>query len=737
MRNFVTKIFLSLIFLCVPVGTWAQSSIPTDSIQSLIEKAQNLQETYNYEQALEIAKTALTYAKYKDDSKSQGLIYKIIAYNFEANQEYDKAVKNYDKAKTYASLSKSKELESYLFTRIANIYVKSDSTRSRGIRYYDKAIDIAENIGEDQLKIEPLLNTGETYIHRKEFKTAYPFLSRARKIINKTDLNQYKAKVNRLLAEYFLNIRRYPKAQKYVKEAINFANKDDLYAELADAYKIDSDIKYAQKKYKLAFKSQDRHHKNIQKSNEEKRLEELQKLTVRYEVEKMKEDLKDAEEEVVEKEIQVTRSQLIIILGTILVAITLIFLISSYRNNLQKKKLNNDLIEKNKELKIAKDAAEQVSTLKSQFISTVSHELRTPLYGVIGLTSLLMENPIEKKKKEYLDSLKFSGDYLLALINDVLQLSKIETKEVTLEETSFGLRTLIEGIVNSLHSKSKHNNNIVHIEIDQEADTTLLGDSVRISQILMNLIGNALKFTRNGNIRVIVNKLDFKDREFKLRFMIKDDGIGIPKEKQATIFDNFTQAKNIDEQYQGTGLGLSIVKKLIELHNSEIFIESEENEGATFYFDLYLKKAVKKQKETTREEEDQEIMTGIGTSKFNILIVDDNKINQIVTQNILKKKGYTCSAASNGQDAIDLVKEQTYDLILMDVNMPGMTGLEATQVIRTFNDEVPVIALTAVEEGEIRDEAIGSGMNDVIIKPYDTQQFFQTIIKNITMAISK
>lgn len=264
-----------------------------------------------------------------------------------------------------------------------------------------------------------------------------------------------------------------------------------------------------------------------------------------------------------------------------------------------------------------------------------------------------MENPDKKKTNEYLESLKFSGDYLLALINDVLQLSKIETNEVKLEKVSFDIRTLIEGIVNSLHTKQKSNNNTVHIEIDKKINTTLLGDSVRLSQILINLIGNALKFTKDGNIWVNVKCIDNKEDNYILRFIVRDDGIGIPKNKQQTIFDNFAQVKNENQEYEGTGLGLAIVKKLIHLHNSEIHIKSKENQGSEFYFDLYYEKAVKEQEISLKTGEN----LSIGTSNFYVLIVDDNKINQIVTQNILKKKGYTCNIANNGMDAIEMLKK--------------------------------------------------------------------------------
>ncbi|WP_025743086.1 tetratricopeptide repeat-containing hybrid sensor histidine kinase/response regulator [Aquimarina pacifica] len=679
-------------------------------------------------------------AQYNNDDKSRGYIYSIIAKNYEINDDYDKAESNYKRALTHARSSKSQILETDLYNNLARIYTKHNITRIKGVEHYIKSYEFALKLNDTSRMIRPLLNLGEYYIKRNDFDSSYEYLRPARRLINEKSSSIVKTKLNGLLGRYFLSVRRYDKSEEYIDKAISYAqhetknkeNNDEqistYYEELASAFETKSELYRKQKDYKNAYNYQKKQHENVLKSKDFKKLTELQRANIKYEVDVIGEKIKKAESEKKESESEVLKWRISIILGIILILISLAFLISSYRNNIQKKRLNNDLIDKNKELISAKETAEQVSTLKSQFISTVSHELRTPLYGVIGLTSLLMENPDQKKKTEYLESLKFSGDYLLALINDVLQLSKIETNEVKLEKVSFDIRTLIEGIVNSLRTKQKSNNNSVHINIDQNIDTTLLGDSVRLSQILINLIGNALKFTKNGNIWVNVYCVEHNEDSYVLRFVIKDDGIGIPKSKQDTIFDNFAQVKNDNQEYEGTGLGLAIVKKLIHLHDSEIQISSEEGKGSKFHFDLTYEKAVKQKEQSFQTGES----LSIGTSNFNVLIVDDNKINQIVTQNILKKKGYTCNIASNGMDAIEMVKSEKFDLILMDINMPEMNGLEATKVIRTFNSNIPIIALTAVEEGEVRNQALSVGMNDVIIKPYDTQQFFQSIMRNIS-----
>ena len=718
-------------FILYSLTSYAQEphSISKDSINILIAKAEKLKEEYNYTESLEYAHIALTHAKLQDDPINQAHIYNIIGYNYQTNGELKKAVSNYEKALTYSRLSDKKRLQIESYNTLANIYAQRDTSFAKAIKYYDESFKLAIELRDTFEMIIPTLNTAELYMNSGQYDLAHNYLLKANKYIRSKGNDNAKSKINNLLARYFLYNEEPEKASYHIKRAIQYASNDNIYSELSAAYKTSADYNLLKKKYKTAYSDLEKHYKYLNKVSDDNRLRELDIANVKYKVEEYKRNLKQAEIEVIKRNSELFTWRITIILGSILILITLAFLLSMYRNNIFRRKVNNDLLEKNQELRVAKDAAEQVSELKSQFISTVSHELRTPLYGVIGLTTLLMEKPEENKRGEYLESLKFSGDYLLALINDVLQLSKIETKEVSLEKVSFNLRSLIDGIISALHSKQRYNNNQVHVHIHPEIAQTLIGDSIRISQILMNLIGNALKFTKNGNIWIEVQYLSYQDNKYNLRFVIKDDGIGIPKEKQNTIFENFAQAQSINEEYQGTGLGLAIVKKLIHLHGSQIHLESESGKGSTFYFDLVLDKA-----KTQIVKDKSGIELQVGTTKFNVLVVDDNKINQIVTKNILKKSGHSCEVVGNGLDAIDIVKKNTFDLILMDINMPGMSGLDATKIIRTFNEHIPIIALTAVEEGEVKDQVLEAGMNDLIVKPYDTQQFFQSIIKNVERA---
>ena len=423
-----------------------------------------------------------------------------------------------------------------------------------------------------------------------------------------------------------------------------------------------------------------------------------------------------------------------VIYGALLVLFLGVLLIVIYRNDKSKKRLTRMLKTRNENLEEAKEEAEKLSRLKSQFVSTVSHELRTPLYGVVGLTSLLLEdNTLSAQENQYLKSLKFSGDYLLNLINDILSLSKIESNKITLEKRPFNIRELVEDVINSFQYQLDQRNNKIHLYIDKKIPPFLRGDEVPLSQILINLIGNAVKFTTKGNIWVFLKLRSINHDVTAINFIIKDDGPGIPKEKHDEIFENFSQLDRDKDEYQGTGLGLSIVKKLIDLLNGEIKLISDEGEGATFSFNLKFD-AVKESNLTIEKKRNEHSLSiahkDFGKS-YKVLIVEDNKINQIVTKNILLRENFECEVVDNGISAIEYVKNGKFDLVLMDLNMPLMSGIEASIKIREFDKEIPIVALTAIEIEDVREDIKRAEIDDIINKPFDKNEFYKVILRNI------
>ncbi|WP_226294010.1 response regulator [Aquimarina algicola] len=392
------------------------------------------------------------------------------------------------------------------------------------------------------------------------------------------------------------------------------------------------------------------------------------------------------------------------------------------------KKHCDSLLKENKQLVEAKIEAEKLTNIKSQFISTVSHELRTPLYGVVGISTLLLEDTdIADKHKKLLNSLKFSGDYLLDLINKVLKISKIESNNEKITKTPTNLAKLSQNLLFSFEYQAKNKKNKLALEIPDELPDVLNIDSLKISEVLINLIGNSSKFTENGTIWLRIKILSISKDSVTIRYEVEDDGVGIPEDKKEFVFEKFSQIGREANKSEGTGLGLSIVKNLLEMMDSEIHLDSKEGRGTRFYFDLEL--------EIIDEKEEKEIhpnTSNINTIYRRILVAEDNKINQIVTKNLLNIIGYDCTIVENGFNAIQMVQKEDFDLILMDLNMPYLNGTEATKRIREFDQEIPIIALTASELSEIREECLSIGMNDVINKPLDKNDLKNIISKHLS-----
>lgn len=422
------------------------------------------------------------------------------------------------------------------------------------------------------------------------------------------------------------------------------------------------------------------------------------------------------------------RSELTAILTSAFLIIISLLAVTLYRNNQIKLKTNDLLQTKNKELQIARDGAVQAMEAKTNFLSTVSHELRTPLYAVTGLTHLLLEEDPEEHQKEHLEALKFSGDYLLNFINDILHINKIDANKLEPLNMEFNLNKVIHEVINSLSQSAKSNNTKLILDYDADIPSHLLSDPLKLSQIFMNLIGNSIKFTKNGEVKVTVSLKNKVEDDVTIYFEVSDNGIGISKEKQLSIFEGFEQGSiQINREYGGTGLGLTIVKSLLGLFNSKIELESTLGEGSSFSFEIEMTSL-----DDRPEDQSFEIVPRDYAFKdLHLLIVEDNKINQVITKKMLAKKDMTSDIANNGLEAITLAKENFYDAILMDIHMPGISGEEATIEIRKFNQNTPIIALTAISLDDSLESFYAAGCNDVVTKPFKPEVFYQKIGENI------
>lgn len=410
------------------------------------------------------------------------------------------------------------------------------------------------------------------------------------------------------------------------------------------------------------------------------------------------------------------------IIGLFVIVIVVLFVLVYvlYTNNKHKRKSFLRLQNINYELEKAKEKAEESTQLKSQFVSTITHELRTPLYGVIGISDILASEYPEIKSSKYLESLKFSAQYLLSLVNDVLQIHKISEKKIILEKSSFRLQDKLEAIKNSFYTQCLKTKNKIEIDLDKNIPETVIGDRLRFSQILMNLISNSLKFTTEGKVIVRAKMLDEDKKLVKIQFEVVDTGIGIAPENQEKIFEEFVQIERREEDYQGTGLGLPIVKKLVALFGGDIQLRSELGKGTAVVFDLTFE----------IDESQPSINNFVGSKKgerISVLLAEDNKINQMVSEKILKSFGYKVMIVNDGCEAIQACKHNLFDIILMDLNMPKYDGYKTTTEIRNLNITIPIIALTAFDRSEIYELCIQVGMNDVIMKPFEKQQLYNII----------
>ena len=610
---------------------------------------------------------------------------------------------------------------------MGNVFTANDATIEEGFKFYDKAIKISSRLEDAESSATPLLNKGWTHLYLGEYDEAYPYLLEVKKLSEEINDKFLDAQLASLFGMYYSGKERYEEAKKHFEESIKIAEKDSLLIEATTAYDAYAEVLFKNGEFEEAYNALDKYIIFDAELYEKEKLEQMEAAQARFETKQYRENLEIARREQHYKDKVIEKSQQITTIMVISLIVLLLFIFLLIGISRSRKKLIRKLKENNQELLRSKEEAERLSMLKSRFFSTVSHELRTPLYGVVGLTSLLLEDNKNKKLEEDLKSLKFSADYLLALINDVLQMNKMESKLVQLENTPFNIKDLMRGIIKSFEFSRHQNKNSIELEIDENIPKKLIGDSVRLSQIIMNLVGNAVKFTERGKVWIKASCKTCNDGKCLIYFEVGDTGMGIPESKQQEIFEEFSQLKANNYNYQGTGLGLPIVKNLLHLFGSEIQLESREGEGSIFSFEILFEKG--------EVEEDFSEAEGANISEENALkkalIVDDNRINQVVTKRILEKRDFECDVASDGYEAIEKLKNEAFGLVLMDVNMPGMSGMETTQKIREFNQEVPVIALTAVEIQEMREEILASGMNDIIVKPYDIPTFFNTIFRNI------
>lgn len=720
-------IFVFLACFCSLIFAQQNSVEDTDlftlRLQKHINQAKLDSNHDRYFNAKDNLKKALEIAVKIDDKYNQGKIHtKIAKVQFLVGKEkqaiisLNKAIQLQRKNNDYSNLA--------ITYNIKGVIHSTKKEYKEALKYYSSSKNLFEQEGLEEYISEVTLNEAKIYIAQKDYKKAKSQLEKT--IIIAKEYNQERRLSSALIqiGKVYSAFNNPKMALSQTKKGLTIAQTHKILENVNEAYLTLSDIHVKNGNYKKSYNYIKRHI-HLSDSILNAKQENLTSGVSSYHINKYK----DAQNVQLKAQIdEVTAesafTRITTTLSIALITILSLLSLSLYRNNNIRLNTNTMLHIKNDELIVAKEKAELASKTKANFLSTVTHELRTPLYAVTGLTNMLLDEDPKEHQIPHLKSLKFSGDYLLTFINDILQINKIEANKVELDPEHFNLKNKIENVISALSNSANDQNTKLHFSYEDGLPESFIGDQLKISQILINLLGNAIKFTKDGDIWMRTYKTNVKDNMYNLRFEIEDNGIGITKEKQNQMFDSFSQGSvQINRKYGGTGLGLSIVKGLIQILKGKIYLKSELGKGSTFFFELPLEYDKEADKPKVEEVKKVSKMESLDLTNVKILVVEDNKINQMITKKILNKMNLYCDVVDNGEAAVEQVKEAAYDVVLMDIHMPGISGLEATKIIRTFDKDLIIFALTAVTLEDKMEEFGEAGFNDIISKPFKQEDF--------------
>jgi signal transduction histidine kinase/CheY-like chemotaxis protein len=705
----------------------AQSKSPEQvAITALIDSASVQYQSGKYVLSLQIAREALLKSLTLGDERLIAYSYNSIGviYNEFANSKH--ALEFYQKALVYAEKTDDLQLKNWIYGNLGSIYYYDFKDYHKGILFYKKSLAFAEKTDNKLQICYTKLNIAGLYLAIYKNENASIYLQDVKLLLDK--LNNFDVEMQYLenLGTYYFQTNKLELAEQNLVKAFKMASSENATFNIIDIC-LDLRLLYDKNKNfekKAFYNSKIKENQKI--IDKQKILSKLDDNTVQIELDINKIKLDKIELLYKQQIASVRNSQIIyglfvtIIIGLVVFAIVLF---CSYKNS----KIANKLLETaNQQLILLRNKAEENANLKAQFVSTISHELRTPLYGVIGIVDLFSEpNAVNDGYRDHLKSLKFSARYLLGLVNNILQVSKIDNRQMILENKTFNLRDELEVIKSSLQYLQDSNSNSFDICVANIVPQNIFGDSIKLSQILMNLCSNALKFTTNGNVTVFIDLTSRTDDKLILLFKIIDNGIGIPLEFHDLIFDKFVQVERNNSSYQGTGLGLTIVKNLLKLFESQIRVESSPDQGTTFFFEIAFEEKIIasniKDDKVTREPQKQ----------LEILVVEDNIISKMLTCKVINNAAHKAISVDNGFDAIELVNKNNYDFILLDLNMPKIDGFETAQKIRETNKTIPIIALTASDVATVKQKIRDSSIDDIVEKPFEKAQLLKIIKKHL------
>ncbi|PKV49336.1 signal transduction histidine kinase [Aquimarina sp. MAR_2010_214] len=613
-----------------------------------------------------------------------------------------------------------------LYYEDLGVHKSMQGKNEEGYQAYLIAEQLLRKYGKTKDVIDINYNLSLRYIRRKRWNEAIEHALKSVNAIRKTGVKPDRRKnLNLFLAESHINLKEFEKAALYFdtiereKSAYsgNLYFEGRLFSKKGLYYKEMEDYKNAALFYSQSFD-------NLLEYHSQRTREVSTALALSNQL-----DLKEEENKRIKLENDLKAEQLenrgyIILLSVIIILGLVLISIIQYRISLYKTRVNKLLQKNYKELVEANKKVDEALEAKSEFLDSVTHELLTPLNTIKGTTFLLQKEKLTSYQVDQMKLINLSSDYLLNLIADVIHLNELEKGKLELKNEKFDLKALLNNLIDS-SVLMKNNNNKIHRKIDHNIPDYLKGDVLRVSQIFLNILDNALKFTINGDIYIETSLVSKTDNNVEIEFSIRDTGIGMSEMQISKAFEAFHQGSvKINRKYGGTGLGLSIVKEILKLQGSDIVLKSKPEEGTLVLFSMKF--------DIPEQRIEKNIFSGNGYDEsregINVLLVEDNKVNQLITEKIISNYGFHCDSANDGKEAVDMVKKNKYSMILMDIMMPKMDGFEATKYIKKFNRGIPIVALTAISEKLNRKKFNEVGIYTVLHKPVDPELLYETIM---------
>jgi len=643
--------------------------------------------------ALQSHLTAARLRKHSKEYNGLGASYNYIAQIYLHEGDHKNAI-NYLMLASDA-FNNASNMQGIMTTSIEMSEVYHDkNSHDSALIWLDKAEKLATNIMNYQGLINIYSNRGEIRFHEQNYKQAISDFQYALSIaLQQNNLKQI-FQLYSFLAEVSQAMGNYKDAYNYQSVAVQYKDSVDANANLRAAFQLDLEYNYSKEKIK----------------------------------EELEQEKKDAlsKAEISKQETQ----KKLYFAGVVMFLIISMGLFSRLRYIRKSSRALKEQKEKAEKQRMIADTererATQSEKVKEQFLANMSHEIRTPMNAIKGMTDIIMRNPHPKSQDKYLEAIRQSSESLLVILNEILDLSKLDAGKIELERIPFNPITIVNNLKSFIQYKSDEKGLKFITHIDQNVPSNICGDPTRINQILVNLVNNAVKFTEKGSVRLDVLAKKTEDNVAVLQFKVSDTGIGISKEKTDSIFDAFTQAESdTTRKYGGSGLGLSICKQLVDLYNGSITLESKKGVGSTFVVEIPF--MISDKPEQNSKKDDQ-----VSLKDLRILLVEDNEFNVIVAQDELELAipGVEIEVAENGKVAVAKVMSNTYDLVIMDIQMPEMDGYEATRAIRKLNSSkanIPIMAMTAnVMKAEV-DRCFSAGMNAYISKPFDRKKLLHEI----------